>query len=62
MKPQKNLDVYNMLVSLIKSEEESIGQVRAMEDEVWFCIYTLKYYENNINNSTKSLFYNNCCV
>lgn len=43
MKPQKNLDVYNMLVSLIKSEEESIGQVRAMEDEVWFCrsVYTL---------------------
>lgn len=34
MKPQKNLTVYNMLVSLIKAEEDSIAQIRAMEDEV----------------------------
>ncbi len=34
MKPQKNLTVYDMLVSLIKAEEDSIAQIRAMEDEV----------------------------
>ena len=34
MKPQKNLDIYNMLVSLVKAEEERISQVRAMEEEV----------------------------
>lgn len=37
MKPQKNLTVYNMLVSLIKAEEDSIAQIRAMEDEVVIC-------------------------
>ena len=35
MNPQKNLAVYDMLVSLIKAEEDSIAQIRAMEDEVW---------------------------
>ena len=34
MKPQKNLTVYEMLISLIKAEEDSIAQIRAMEDEV----------------------------
>ena len=34
MKPHKNLTVYNMLVFLIQAEENSISQIRAMEDEV----------------------------
>lgn len=35
MKPHKDLIVYNMLVSLIKDEDDSVAQIRAMEDEVW---------------------------
>ena len=34
LKPQKDLTVYNMLVFLIRAEEDSIAQIRAMEDEV----------------------------
>lgn len=34
LKPQKNLTVYDMLVFLIKAEEDTIAQIRAMEDEV----------------------------
>ena len=64
MNPQKNLAVYDMLVSLIKAEEDSIAQIRAMEDEVKeilkerameeaSCTLTISVYDTERNEKAK---------
>ncbi|XP_046848993.1 dynein regulatory complex subunit 7-like isoform X2 [Xenia sp. Carnegie-2017] len=63
-KPKKNLTVYNMLLSLMKAEEESISQIRSMEDEVkeilkdralemTSCPLTISVYDTERNEKAK---------